>query len=144
MRFQVPQYLDIEDKIIGPLTLKQFIYLLVGGGVLFLLYTILKFSVFIIVAIPIGSFVLLLAFYKIGNQKFISFVTNFLGFISKPNIYTWKKFSPKKTNVETESMPKIIKKGKPLKQAPEKGELQDLWWKVEISKPKNSAQPRNK
>jgi len=144
MRFQVPQYLDIEDKIIGPLTLKQFIYLLVGGGVIFLLYTILKFSVFILVAIPVGFFVILLAFYKIGNQKFIYFVTSFLGFISKPNIYIWKKFSSKKAGIEIEPVSKIIKKGKPIKQAPEKSGLQDLWWKVEISKPKNSAQTQNK
>ena len=31
MRFEVPQFIDIEDKIIGPLTWRQFIYL--GGGV---------------------------------------------------------------------------------------------------------------
>ena len=32
MMFSVPQFIDVEDKIIGPLTLKQFIYLAGGAG----------------------------------------------------------------------------------------------------------------
>lgn len=128
MHAQVPQYIDIEDKIIGPLTLKQFLYLLIGGGIIFLLFSILKFPVFIIVAIPIAFFTVLLAFYKIGNQKFAKFIANFLGFISKPNIYTWKKLPPKKP--EEEPTPKIIQKT--LKKMPPKSGLEETWWKIEI------------
>ncbi len=131
MHAQVPQYLEVEDKIIGPLTLKQFLYLLVGGGIIFLLYTILKFSVFIIVAMPIGLFVILLAFYKKDNQKFTRFVANFLKFISRPNIYIWKKSVPPKT--EEEPMPKIVQKTAALKQ-PEASKLKEAQWKMEIQK----------
>jgi len=134
MHSQVPQYLDVEDKIIGPLTLKQFIYLLIGGGVIFLLYSFLKLPIFIIAAIPIAFFTLLLAFYRIGNQKFPQFIVNLLGFISKPNIYTWKKLPPKKPSEEP--TPKIIKKMGVSKQLPKESGLKELWWKVEISKPK--------
>ncbi len=130
MHAQVPQYLDIEDKIIGPLTIKQFLYLLVGGGIIFLLYTIFKFSVFIIISLPIAFFFLLLAFYKIGNQKFPKFVSKVLGFISKPNIYTWKKLPPAQT--EEEPMPKTIEKIGPLKKIPEGKGLEESWWKIEI------------
>jgi len=136
MNYQVPQYLDVEDKIIGPLTLKQFIYLLIGGGVIFLLHSFLKFPIFIIIAIPIAFFTLLLAFYRVGNQKFTQFVVNLLGFISKPNIYTWKKLPPKKPTEET--LPKIIKKMGVSKQPPKESGLKELWWKVEISKPKST------
>lgn len=130
MHHQVPQYLDVEDKIIGPLTLKQFLYLLFGGGVIFLLHSILRFSVFIIIAIPISLFVLLLAFYKIGRQKFTKFVINFLGFISKPNIYTWKKSIPEKP--EEEPVPEIVKKVKPIKKPPKENELEEAQWRTEI------------
>lgn len=132
MHFQVPQYLDIEDKIIGPLTLKQFIYLLLGGGMLFLLYSILKFSVFIIFALPIACFVLLLAFYKKDNQKFTQFAVNLLRFITKPNIYTWKKSRPQKP--EEEPGLKIIKKAEPVKKPPKESELEKVRWEVEIKK----------
>lgn len=132
MHAQVPQYLDVEDKIIGPFTLKQFLYLLLGGGLIFLLFNILKFSAFIILAIPIAIFVLFLAFYKINNQKFTKFVTSFLGFISKPNTYTWKKLPPKKP--ADEQLPKIIKKAKVTKQPPKEEELEEAQWKTEIQK----------
>ncbi len=130
MHAQVPQYIDVEDKIIGPLTLKQFLYLLAGGGVIFLMYSILKFSVFIILAIPVAFFILLLAFYKIGNQKFSKFTINFLGFVSKPNIYTWKKLPPKKS--EEEPAPEITKKTEPIKEPPKEGELEEAQWKIEL------------
>jgi len=132
MHAQVPQYLDIEDKIIGPLTLKQFIILLLGGGVIFLLYNALRFSVFILLAIPIALFTLLLAFYKINNQKFGKFVASVLGFISKPNIYTWKKQTPKKPTEEP--APKIIKKAEPSKEPPKEEELEEIEWRIEIQK----------
>lgn len=132
MHAQVPQYLDIEDKIIGPLTLKQFIYLLLGGGLLFLLFNMLKFSAFILVAIPIGLLTFLITFYKIGNQKFSQFLASLLGFVTKPNIYTWKKLPPKRPSEEP--VPTIIKKAEPPKKIPEKSGLEELQWKVELKK----------
>lgn len=130
MQYQVPQYLDVEDKIIGPLTLKQFVYLLVGGGIIFLLFNILALPAFIIIAIPIGMFTLLLTFYKMGNQKFTKFIVNFLGFIGKPSIYIWKKTPPKRPTEEP--VPKIIKKAEIPKKAPETSGLEEAQWKVEI------------
>lgn len=132
MHAQVPQYLDIEDKIIGPLTLKQFIYLLLGAGALFLLFNVLKLSVFIIVAIPISILIFLVTFYKIGNQKFSQFVLSLLKFLGRPNIYTWKKLSPKKP--AEEPMPKIIEKAKPAKKTPKESGLEEVQWKVELKK----------
>lgn len=132
MHFQVPQYLDVEDKIIGPLTLKQFLILLFGGGLIFLLYNALKFSVFIIIAIPVAIFVLLLAFYKVNNQKFTQVAISFLGFIAKPNIYTWKKQAPKRP--EQEPAPKIIKKAEPATKKTPEDELEEAQWKAEIQK----------
>ena len=132
MHAQVPQYLDIEDKIIGPLTLKQFVYLLLGAGALFLLFNLLKLPVFIIVAIPISILIFLVTFYKIGNQKFSQFVFSLLKFLGRPNIYTWKKLSPKKPAEET--MPKIIEMAKSVKKAPKESGLEEVQWKVELKK----------
>ena len=130
MHFQVPQYIDVEDKIIGPLSLKQFFYLLAGGGIIFLLYNVLKPAALIIVSIPIALLSILFAFYKKDNQKFTKFVTNFLGFISKPNIYTWKKSPMKKP--EEEPTPEIIKKVEPIKKLPEEKGLEETLWKIEL------------
>jgi len=75
-------------------------------------------------------FTLLLAFYKIGNQKFTKFIAIFLGFIGKPNIYIWKKTPPKRP--AEEPTPKIIKKTEVPKKAPGASELEEAQWKVEI------------
>ena len=41
MQFKVPQFLDIEDKIFGPFTFREFVYLTGGGGMCFVLYKLL-------------------------------------------------------------------------------------------------------
>ncbi len=136
MQFQVPQYLDVKDKIIGPLTLKQFIILLIGGAVIFILFEILKTPVFILVAIPVSLVTVLVAFYKMNHQSFGQIILNLFGFITKPNVYAWKKGRPERP--EQEPMPKIIKKVDPDKEsdsankAPKPNELEEVQWKTEL------------
>ena len=48
MQFSVPQFVEVEDKIIGPLTLKQFLVLLGGGFVVFVLYKFITNAFFFI------------------------------------------------------------------------------------------------
>ena len=38
MQFQVPQFIDVENKIIGPLSLRQFLYLAGAGLISFMLF----------------------------------------------------------------------------------------------------------
>ena len=72
MRFQVPQFIEVEDKIFGPLTLKQFIYLAGGGGLSFVIYRILDSLILsFIPIILVMAFSASLAFYKINNKPFI-------------------------------------------------------------------------
>ena len=91
MRFQVPQFTEIEDKIFGPLTLKQFIYLVGGAGGVFILYALLPLYLMIPLAIPIGLFSMALAFYKVNNQPFIKVVENAFYYITSSKLYLWKK-----------------------------------------------------
>ena len=94
-QFHVPQFIEVEDKIFGPFTLKQFIYIIGGAGIIFVLYAFLKnflplFIIFIIVA-PIGAFFGALAFYKVNSQPFIKIVENALAHYSSGRLYIWKK-----------------------------------------------------
>jgi len=100
------------------------------------LYNLLKFPVFILVAIPIAFFTFLLAFYKSGNQSFGQFVLNILSYISKPSIYTWKKSAPTKMVQEEkqetkETLPKATEPTT-KKTLPKKDELEDISWRIEI------------
>lgn len=91
MRFEVPQFIDIEDKIFGPLTFKQFIYVAGGGGLCYGVYRLLPiyFAIPLILAIALLAWAL--AFYKINNQPFIKIGQAFVVFLTKNKLYVWQK-----------------------------------------------------
>src|SRR3989344_8880505 len=91
MHAQVPQFIDIEDKIVGPLTLKQFGYLAGGAVIIGIFYTVFQFWVVVLFGLPIAALSVALAFFKINGRPFVYYLTAFLGFGLKQHIYTWKK-----------------------------------------------------
>lgn len=92
MRFQVPQFIEVEDKIIGPLTIKQFIYIAGGAGMCFILIRYLGLMLGIVAALPVAAFALALAFYKPNErQSFILFVENAFKYFVGEKLYIWKK-----------------------------------------------------
>ncbi len=95
MRFEVPQFIEIEDKIFGPFTWKQFVYLLGGAGALFMLFVLLPFFIFIILAIPIAGLSASLAFYRVNNRPFITILESFVRYLVGSRLYLWKKTPPK-------------------------------------------------
>lgn len=136
MQFQVPQFIDIEDKVIGPLTIKQFLYLLAAGVIIFILYKILNLFATIILAVPIISVACAFAFVKVHGQPFSVVVGGFFKFLNKPDFYVWKKPIGKIPEINQEIIKKTSKKDLPKdKLKPEaKENLQDVGWKVEIEK----------
>jgi len=91
MQFKVPQFIDIEDQIIGPLTIKQFLYLVAGLILLAILWYFLRLAAFIIVAIPVVVFFGALAFYKYQGRPFVSLIGSFFKYLTKPKLYLWRK-----------------------------------------------------
>lgn len=94
MQFQVPQNIDLEDKIIGPLTLKQFIILVVGGMIDYIWYTLFDAGLFILFFIPTTLLALALVFAKVQDQPFPKFLGSLALFVLKPKILTWGKTPP--------------------------------------------------
>ncbi len=91
MRAKVPKFIDIEDKIVGPLTLKQFLYFLAGGIFIFIIWFVVKLGAFIIIAILTAVLCLALAFYRPYGQPLIKAIRNMFVFFIKPKLYIWKK-----------------------------------------------------
>jgi len=94
MRFQTPQFIEVEDKIFGPLTFKQFLYLAGGAGLGFIVYRLLPTLVAIMVIIPVLALALALAFYKINNKPFIYAVQAGIKYFLNQKLYVWKKPEP--------------------------------------------------
>jgi ABC-type nitrate/sulfonate/bicarbonate transport system permease component len=91
MRYEIPQFIDVEDKLFGPLTFKQFIYLLGGGALCYLFYNFLPFSIALFFIIPVGLLSAALAFYKHNTRPFIEVLQNFVSYVFKPKSFLWKR-----------------------------------------------------
>ncbi|MBI3305449.1 PrgI family protein [Candidatus Parcubacteria bacterium] len=94
MQFQVPQFIDVEDRVVGPLTWRQFVYVAGAGGILFLLWLILEVAVWVIAAVLIGGFALVAAFLKVNGRPFLLFLASVFGFAAKPRRYIWRPHAP--------------------------------------------------
>jgi len=134
MRFQVPQFTEVEDKIFGPLTLKQFIYLIGGGGISFLFYFIFPLWITVIFATPVVVFVLALAFYKVNNQPFIKVVENAIHFRSSSRLFLWKKGTPKDFVPKAKDSVNQSPSGNVYAPKLTNSKLKDLAWSLDIKK----------
>jgi len=93
MRFQVPQFIEIEDKIFGPFTWKQFIYLVGGGGVAVVLFLISPRFGFVVAGLPVLGLALLLGFYPVNNRPFAIYLESMLRYVFGAKLYLWRKQS---------------------------------------------------
>jgi len=94
-QFVVPQFIDVEDKIFGPITTRQFIILLCAGLILFVSYKLADMVLFIFLLAIIGGFALVLAFVKINGQPFHLFILNIFQTMRRPSRRLWNKFYSK-------------------------------------------------
>lgn len=91
MQFKVPQFLDIEDKIFGPFTFRQFVYLAGGAGLCFMLFRLLGLYIGGIPIIMVAGFSLALAFYRPNNKPFIFMLEAGMKYLMQNKLYVWQK-----------------------------------------------------
>lgn len=94
-QFVIPQFIDVEDKIFGPITTRQFVILLVAGLFLFGAFKLADTTLFIFLLAVIGSFTLVLAFVKINGQAFHYVILNIVQTVRRPSRRVWSKFYTK-------------------------------------------------
>ncbi len=141
MRYQVPQFIEVEDRIFGPLTLKQFIYLAGGVGLSFTLWRFLPlFFAFIFIA-PIAALSMGLAFYKVNNRPLLTTIEYAINYLFGIKLYLWKtkREIPKKANMKTKKENELIFVPK-LSES----KLKDLAWSLDIKENINPITRENK
>lgn len=126
MNFQVPQFIETEDQIIGPLTLREFLYLAFGGGLIFLLFFFLNTIPWIIFGFLIGSVAAAFAFLKVNGRPLATAFVAAVNFYWKPRFYLWQR------EKETLKTPVIGAKESKLTQA--KSLLDNLWDQLKTTK----------
>lgn len=91
MRFNVPKYIDIEDKIFGPLTFKQFVYLVGGAGLsVIVIWLSPHFLITAPAVLAVVSFSLALAFWEYNGKPFIYTVRSAFSYLTSTRTYVWK------------------------------------------------------
>lgn len=134
MEYQVPQFTEIEDKIIGPLTLRQFIYLAGAGGLCIVFFSYLPFIVALLFSVPVVALAGTLSFYKINGKPFIEVLEAGFNYYVRAKLFLWKhQTKPDLRQAgsqddaghsslrETKSTPKLTR-----------GKLSELAWSLDV------------
>ena len=131
-QYQVPQFITIEDKVIGNvLTIKQFLYLAGGAGIIALLRLALQPFLLVPLAIAIGAVAAALAFLKINDQPVPRVIKNMAFFALRPRLFVWKHAAPPKRAPLKDA---IDKSQTPAIAIPKlsQSKLSDLAWSLDI------------
>ena len=90
MQFQVPQFIETEDKIVGPFTLRQFMYVGAAGiGSAILYFTVASWLWFILTVVLLGC-AIGVSFVKVEGRPLGNVLFSALDFYWKPQTYIWK------------------------------------------------------
>ncbi|MFZ2151603.1 MAG: PrgI family protein [Minisyncoccia bacterium] len=134
MQFQVPQFIELEDKIVGPLTFKQFLFIVGGGGAAFIFYQLplwgsVKFFL-VIFSLGIGG---AFAFYRLNNKSLLATLEDAVMFYVGQKLYLWKKVDkkiPQKTyTLPSEQSEPSVNLGLPVLS---QSKLRDLTWGLDV------------
>jgi len=111
-QFVVPQFIDVENRIFGPITVRQFIIMLVAGLFMFIAYKLSDFTLFIVETIFIVFFFGIFAFFKVNGQPLHYFLLNLIQTLIKPNVRLWHKIINQdelKIKINTPSKPLLVR-----------------------------------
>jgi len=90
-QFTVPQFIDAEDKILGPVTVRQFLILLTAGLISTLFYRFFDLSLFLLLSLPLIAVAGLLAFMKINGVPAHFFILNLIQTLRRAQLRIWDK-----------------------------------------------------
>jgi len=133
MQFKIPQNVQIEDKIVGPLTFKQLITVGIGGGFAYLIYLNLADKYFAEVWLPPVAIITLITlaftFVKPLGVTFSHYILLLIEFWMKPRKKMWVKgggdvYVSVFTNMSTK--PTKVEKKAAKKHKRDRSKLKDL------------------
>jgi hypothetical protein len=109
-QFLVPQFIDVEDKIIGPITTRQFVEVLIGVLITFISYKILAFVYFAFFGFLTLALTAIIAFVRINGRPIHFFMLNFLQTSKRPRLRVWNRAAYARLVKEVDSQPLAEKK----------------------------------
>jgi hypothetical protein len=139
MEYQVPQFIEVEDKLIGPLTFKQFVYIAGAAGlcVVFFVYLPLVFALLLSAAIV--ALAAALSFYKVNGKSFIEVLEAGFNYYTGAKFFLWKhkEQTVKEASVTAAAAQASEAAAHPVRAEPKltRGKLSELAWSLDIQRP---------
>ena len=133
MRYQVPQFIEVEDKIFGPFTFKQFAYLAGGAGIGFIAFKMLPIYIALFIIIPAGVLSASLAFYKMNGRPFIDVIESAFTYYLTSKLYIWRKEDKKPEQLQKEVAEAINEASGMYVPKLSDSKLKDLTWSLDIN-----------
>lgn len=129
MQFQVPQFIEVEDKIFGPLTFKQFVYVAGGAGACYLLWRVLPLFIAAPLIALVGGLAAGLAFLQFNGRPFIQGLEHGFFFLLRRKLYLWS--NAKKVSAKTPQALSANPQGLYVPKLSE-SKLHELAWSLDI------------
>lgn len=107
-QFVVPQFIDVEDKVLGPITVRQFLILLVGGGIVFVAYKLADFTLFLVEGSIIALLTFILAFVKVNGRPLHYFLLNVIQTLMRDRLRIWLKLYTREELRRAEKEPAAV------------------------------------
>lgn len=132
MQYQVPQFTEVEDKIFGPLTLKQFVYIGGGAGLGFVIYRSLPSVVSIPLALAIVGFAVSLAFVQVNKKPLIVIIEAAFMYFIHSKLYIWNAHRKQKKDAKKKDKLQLPSSQQELPALSE-NKLKSLAWSLDIN-----------
>ncbi len=134
MQFKVPQFIDIEDKVFGPFTFRQFAYLAGGVGLIYLSFKFLPTLIAFVLVPVFAALALALTFFKYNDKPFVNVLESFIRFYSHSRLYLWHKQSPQSRAEQIQTTSPQEDRGKLTD-----SKLRTLSWSLDVIDPKSGS-----
>jgi hypothetical protein len=106
MQFVVPQFIEVESKVIGPISVRQFIILLATAGIMFIWYSLFSTVFFIVLSAITFGIGVVFSFVKVNSQPFHQFALSAIQTLKRPGLALWHR------EINTVAVVKMARKDK--------------------------------
>lgn len=142
MQYQVPQFIEVEDRIIGPLTLKQFIYLAGSLGLCIVFFFNLNFIFALLLGLPVAALGISLAFYKVNGKPFVEILEAGFNYLIGKKMFLWRRHDATLSEIQTaantaaQAAEAATKAEQAIKNEPKltRSKLSELAWSLDAGK----------
>lgn len=122
-QFTVPQFIERETRVFGPISVRQFFLMLTAGGLIVLSYKLIPSAMgFIAASILIAGVFSIFAFVKVNGRPFHYFILNASEVYTRPKLRLWNRSAKaqsaekiqKERSASKKEMPEPLAKREPL------------------------------